>query len=194
MYLLDRVVSRAEEALARGVDPVAFVREEERAGVFSEEWVDLGGQLLPRARVDRLHEGVVQGHSEGLSALAAALDEALSRVGEDTWMWVRWAAERELGLQLAEASPDTLKNAAEELLVVRKKFLSLVLIDAGKEFDPLVQTGFGLDGGRDAVAADFKAVRGTKEGNSFVLEIQAEIVALERRVDRFLKSIRSLFP
>ncbi len=192
MYLLEQIVSRAEAAILRGDDPVAAVRSSGSGGVFSEEWADLGGHLLPRARVDLVHAGVESGTIADLGALAATLDEAFAAAADDTWLWVRWAVERELGMHLDDATPEMLRHAAEELYAARKKFLSLVLVDAGKEFEGVIQTGFGMDGGEGAVEADFAAVRGTKEQNGFVLEIQAEIAALERRVADFLKQLSEL--
>ena len=47
-----------------------------------------------------------------------------------------------------------------------------ILADAEKEFDEVARIGFGLDGDADAVAADFEAVRGNFEENSFVKQMR----------------------
>jgi hypothetical protein len=54
----------------------------------------------------------------------------------------------------------------------------LIKEDAVKEFDPGAQIGYGIDGDAETVRADFEAVRGNKETNSFItgLEKEAEII------------------
>lgn len=181
MYLLDRILARAEGALRAGSDPVEAVRSAAPDGVFSEAWVDLGGQLLPADRIERLDREVADGTITGLDDLQGALDAAMLAADADAWNWVRWAALQELGLNLDEADASLLAKVADDLVATRTKFLSLVLIDAGKEFDGPVRIGFGVDGDATAQERDFEAVRGTRERNGFVRDMESEIAGLAGR-------------
>ena len=51
-----------------------------------------------------------------------------------------------------------------------------ILADAEKEFGEGARIGFGLDGGHGEEMADFEAVRGTYDGNSFVDQMRERLV------------------
>ena len=56
-----------------------------------------------------------------------------------------------------------------------EKLTSLILDDASKEFSDEPRISFGIDGDEKIRDADFEAVRGTFEGNSFVRELKQQI-------------------
>ena len=182
-YLLDKIIARAEQALEVGTPPADAMAASADA-VLSEQWIDIGGQMMPRGRIDALCEAVESGRITDLDALNAELDRVLAAYAEDEWAWVRWAYARVYGRELDTVTPADLSAMADELLEVRGKFLNLVLNDAKKEFGPAVQTGFGQDGSTEDVAADFEAVRGRFETNKFVRQMNDEIVALRERVEQ----------
>ena len=62
----------------------------------------------------------------------------------------------------------------------------MVLNDAEKEFEGTVCTGFGIDGDADA---DFEAVRGTFDDNSFVKGLNEEIAEVEKTHEELTKRI-----
>jgi hypothetical protein len=80
-------------------------------------------------------------------------------------------------------SAGAVKEAAQQWNQVRAKFLTMILNDAGKEFDAATRTGFGLDGDDAEAEADFAAVRGTLDENAFVRQIREEIAEIARRAD-----------
>ena len=45
-YLLDKVLARIEDTLDRGEDSVSAAFAASQNAVFSEQWVDIGGQLM----------------------------------------------------------------------------------------------------------------------------------------------------
>lgn len=175
MYLYDKVFSRLESG--QSLDAAGDA-------VFSEQWVDAGGQLMPQGRLDALCAAIESGEIADVDAFEAALDQIAAAYAEDEWAWVRWAYERVFGASLAEAAKDP-AALADGHLKARGKFLRLVLNDATKEFDDAVRLGFGQDGDAEAVAADFAAVRGTLETNGFVKQMNEEIAALEDRVAKY---------
>ena len=64
--------------------------------------------------------------------------------------------------------------------------------DAGKEFADIVQIGFGLDGDEQTRRADFAAVRGTYEENSFVTEIEKHITTKTKLGDELIGRVEKL--
>ena len=185
MYLLEKVVSRVEGALAGGVKTVSSALAAAADADGSEPWVDIGGQMMPRGRLNDLCQAVEEGRISDLDGLNAELDRIHAAYAEDEWAWVRQAYAREFGRDLDHATPDDLAQAAEQLLDTRGKFLKMVLHDATKEFDAGIRTGFAQDGSDEDVPADFAAVRGTLETNKFVTGLEREISSLAERVERF---------
>ena len=48
-----------------------------------------------------------------------------------------------------------------------------------KEFDQHSKIGFGIDGDEQTKEADFEAIRGTYDGNSFVKSLRKDITEIE---------------
>jgi hypothetical protein len=189
MYLLDKVLARVEAALDSGAAPWGQALDQSPSAVFSRDWIDIGGQLMPRQRLDDLCAAVEAGGIRDLDALNAEFDKILAAYAEDEWAWVRWAHRQVFGAEPADLTAEQLASAADELAAARGKFLNLVLNDAAKEFSDAIRTGFGQDGEAADVATDFAAVRGELETNKFVKQMRADIAAVEDRVKRFKQAV-----
>ncbi len=189
MYLADRVVARLEEKLADGLSLPDALKSHDRS-VMSEEWIDLGGQLMPAARLTRLCQAVEEGQLSDVDAVQNELDRIDQLRTEDEWVWVQHYYRRFCEVDIGRADVDQLIAASDLLLETRTEFLRLVLVDAGKEFDDQSHTGFGTLGVATA-DEDFQAVRGVYESNSFVNEIHAEIDSLSTRIERVKQLIKS---
>ncbi|MEE9212913.1 MAG: DUF4954 family protein, partial [Phycisphaeraceae bacterium] len=160
MYLLEKIVSRIEAAVHDGAKSLRDALAPPPDAVFCWQWVDIGGQLMPRQRLDDLCRQVETGRIADLDAFHAELDTIHAAYADDEWVWVKQAYEQVFGVNLADATADDLTKIAELLLSTRGKFLKLVLSDAAKEFGDVTRTGFGQDGTPQDAEADFVAVRG----------------------------------
>ena len=61
----------------------------------------------------------------------------------------------------------------------------MITLDAEKEFSATSRFGYGIDGDQSVADADFTAVRGTAEGNSFIKSLadnSAEVTATAERL------------
>ncbi len=192
MYLLDKVVDRIEQADARGATTIDDALAVAPDAVFGEQWVDIGGQMMPRPRLDDLCQAVEDGRVANLDTLNAELDRIHAAYVEDEWAWVRWAYGQVFEKGLDAVDTDELLQVAERLSEVRGRFLNLVRHDAFKEFDPVVRTGFGQDGTSDDADADFDAVRGKTETDKFVKQIDADIAASAKRIEQYQQLVRNL--
>jgi hypothetical protein len=189
MYLLSKVVERVEAGIQQGTNSLNAMVSASPEAAFSEQWVDIGGQMMPQRRIDDICQAVAAGQIENLDALNQALDRALDAYAEDEWAWVRWAYEQEFGKSLDNATPDDLARIGDDLAATRGKFVKMVLNDATKEFGEAIQTGFGQDGTAADVACDFAAVRGDFDSNKFVKQMRDDVEALQQRVARFKEAV-----
>lgn len=191
MYLTDKIVQRVEGELASGAGGLAAALQSSPDAVYDEQWVDIGGQLMPRSRLETLVTDIECGAVADLDQLNEQLDRIYAHYHDDEWVWIKAAYRKLEGLDLEAATADDLARVADSLLASRKDFLEAVLVDARKEFDNLSATGFGTDGPSGAKELDFQAVRGDYDGNKFVIQLRAEIDALQQRVARFKQQIVS---
>ena len=188
IYLLDRIVTRAEQVIAAGgllTDAMAATADAR----VSQTWLDVGGQLMPQCRLDKVIKSVSSGAIHDVDSFAAAFQAIEMQYTEDEWAWVRQAYQRVFDRDVAKITKDDLVVAADDLLKVKGKFIRQVLGDAQKEFENTI--GFGQDGGEEDVQKDFVEVRGTYEQNEFVKEMRDDLVALEIRMADFKSSLNS---
>ncbi len=188
LYLQEKVVSRIEAAAGASLADAFRVAPD---AVFSEEWVDVGGQLMPRRRVEDL-AATLASQGGNLEALNGALDAAFEAYAEDEWAWVCWAYEQVFQRRPQDLERAELAQLADEMAANRTRFLNLVLLDAVKEFDEVIRTGFGQDGTADDVAADFTAVRGEVDSNDFVRTMKEEIASVAPRAAAFQRQLDDL--
>ncbi len=183
MYLAERAVRRIETALEQNQTADEALKSSPNA-IFSAEWIDLGGQLMPRDRLELLAQGVETGRLADVQAIYRELAHIDEQYAEDEWVWVKWALREVLDIDLDQPSSEKLQQIADQLQSARKDFLDAVLVDAAKEFDRLSRIGFGTDGSADQADQDFQAVRGDYDSNKFVLEMRSEIEDLTSRVQK----------
>ena len=189
MYLLDKVLARAEALVDQPELSLAQAFGVADDAVYDEQWVDIGGQMMPRKRLDAVCAGIVDGQVADLDGMNGALDALVESYGADEWAWVCEAYSQVFGKRLEEMTIEDSVAMADELLKTRQKFLKLVLNDASKEFDNVVRTGFGQDGTEDDIAADFEAVRGNYDTNKFVRQMEEEMAALSERVGKYKQAV-----
>lgn len=183
MYLLGQLADRLQSWSDAADGPLASVLKPHDEATFSESWVDVGGLLLPQARLDELDQQLASGQIESLEQLNALLDQFRDLATEDEWAWACWAYRQRTGTPFDGLSVDQLHGALDQYVHVRTRFLKAVLSDATKEFDAAIQTGFGQDGREDDRERDFQAVRGELDKNSFVCQLRAEIERLPEEVE-----------
>ena len=191
-YLLDKVVDHAEAAMAGGATFLGDALASAPGAVYSDEWVDIGGQMMPRQRLDDLCAAIEGGQVTDLAGLNEALDRTEAAYDDDEWVWVKRAVQTVFDIDLDAVDVQGMGRIADDFLTAQGKFLKLILIDAGKEFDDVTKTGFGQDGTADDIAADFLAVRGEYESNEFVAQTQQEVEDLQVRVENFKKKLGGL--
>lgn len=189
MYLLDKVLARAEALIEQPDLSLADALAVAGDAVYDEQWVDVGGQMMPRKRLDAFCSAVVEGRVTDLDGMNRELDAIADAYAADEWAWICEAYAVVFGQRLENLTIQDTVALADDLLKTRQKFLKLVLNDASKEFDNVVRTGFGQDGTEDDVAADFQAVRGDYDSNKFVQQMEGEMATLGDRIERYKQAV-----
>ena len=189
MYLLGKVLARAEKLLEQPELSLADAFAISGEAVYDEHWVDIGGQMMPRKRLDDLCMAIVEGRVTDLDGMNCELDAIVESYEADEWAWICEAYAQVFGKRLEGMTCEESAVLADELLKTRQKFLKLVLNDASKEFDSVVRTGFGQDGSEEDIAADFQAVRGDYDTNKFVRQMEEELATLAQRVEKYKQAV-----
>ena len=182
MYLQERLLRRIEQAREQGTADSDALKPEGDA-VFSEEWVDLAGQMMPEARFNALCDRIESGELASVEAIQSALLEVHAAYERDEWSWVVWAYQKHFGKDVREMDVEQVQAAALSWRDLRTKFLKLIIGDANKEFAEATRTGFGQLADPVQRDDDFTAVRGTFEANKFVEQINEEIAEVARRAE-----------
>jgi hypothetical protein len=182
-YLLEQIFNRLEKQPTGGKRRVKDTLAVDPRAVYSQEWVDVGGQLMPRNRFESLCKAIENGEINSIERLRQLLLDIRSSYEEDVWLWAHRQAKASLGLDLDAVSSQQAAECVSQYCEQQQKFLRLVLIDAEREYDEASRVGFGMDGDENAAIADFAAVRGKFEENSFVKQVKAEIDSLPGRCE-----------
>ncbi len=89
MYMLDKVLARAERALEQQpASTTASAWPRGQGAVAEFDWIDVGGQMM-RRRLDDLCAAIAGGTVSDLDGINAELDAILRSYAEDEWIWVQ---------------------------------------------------------------------------------------------------------
>jgi hypothetical protein len=191
-FLLEQIFKRLEQRLDRGDAGLRRVFSAAPQAVFSQEWLDVGGQLMPRDRLEELCNSVVAGQIATNGALQTALVDIRAAYDEDVWIWVRQQVKGLLQLDLDEITKVQATDFVTRYCAEQQKFLRLVLLDAEREYDEASRVGFGIDGDAPSADQDFNAVRGRLADNSFAKQVAAEIESLPKRCDAICQNLAAI--
>ncbi|MCF6237819.1 MAG: DUF4954 family protein, partial [Candidatus Marinimicrobia bacterium] len=151
-------------------------------------WVDVSGLLCAKQRLDQLLDALKAGTVADLTALQQELVLIHTSYAQDEWSWVLHQLPLVFGFN-AEISVENLKTLLQKWKIASAKLLNMVEMDAAKEFEGNVRTGFGIDGFPDE---DFAAVRGTFETNSFKHQLDEMRVQVAQDLDHSLSILNKL--
>ncbi len=191
-YLLEQIVNRLAQQLDQGDTSLRKVFAAASDAVYSPDWLDIGGQLMPRERLESLSKSISTGRIDTIDSLQQSLLDIRAAYNEDIWLWARHQAKESLQLDLDKITLDQAKDCVTRYCTEQQKFLRLVLIDAEREFDEASRVGFGMDGDAQSADQDFTAVRGKLAENSFVQQINAQIESLPAQCDAICQKLATI--
>ena len=150
----------------------------------STEWVDILGMICRKDRISGLENDIINEKISSVDHLITALEKIYTAYKYDARDHAISFITQQLGKESGDISRDDLNKILTEGAKAFVKLNKLIKKDAEKEFGPGVQIGYGIDGDSETIQADFEAVRGNKESNSFIigLEKEAEIITEKWKV------------
>jgi NDP-sugar pyrophosphorylase family protein len=152
-------------------------------------WIDVSGLLCAKPRLASLLEALKAGTINDSSALQQQFESIHAGYADDEWSWVLHALPSVFGFEEAALSVDDLELVLKKWQVSSIKLLNMVEMDASKEFEGNVRTGFGIDGFQDE---DFDAVRGSFEDNSFKHQLDEMRLQIAQDLEQSLSILKKL--
>jgi len=156
------------------------------------KWVDLAGLFAPQQCVTKLLDDIEQGNIESLSQITDAFKSMHDEYPRYEWAWVADILKRHYNRDVTAIDAEDVIELVNDW---KKAVLELddeLYADAGKEFAPMAQTGFGIDGDGETRHKDFQQVRGSFEENSFAAEIQKHKVNKSRLGDELIARMKQI--
>jgi hypothetical protein len=154
---------------------------EHHADESLDDWVDISGLLCRKDRMEALLHYIEDGQLDDVEELNESFRAIAQNYPTDEWRWFCALLHARCTESVSAA---TLLQIVQDWKTARTKLNNMILQDAAKEFDPAAHIGYGLDGTPDQARADFAAVRGDADTNSFVRSTREEIATMQARAEK----------
>jgi acetyltransferase-like isoleucine patch superfamily enzyme len=192
IYLCGEIVKKLEQHTFKTFGEVRKILRPPKNVHHSSCWTDIGGMITLRDRLDELTESLITGKTDSLEKLNREFRKIHSEKEENNYSWCADTLQEIMGIRINSITKATLKELISTWKESTLKFNKMVLKDAEKEFDQLSRIAYGPDGDNEERLADFEAVRGRYETNSFIAGIQKESETTEERYNKLLNRVEVL--
>lgn len=156
------------------------------------KWVDLSGMITDKESIDKLIQLIVNGEIQSINQLLELFTNIQNQYDEKAYAWCNAILKNRMNVATSTLTKQELLQLVTDWKSNSVKFNNMILKDAEKEFDQNSRIGFGIDGDDDENIADFEAIRGTYETNSFVLSLKNEIVEIKSTSERLTHQLEQL--
>jgi hypothetical protein len=156
------------------------------------KWLDLVGLFAPDAVIEKLLCDIENGHISTLKQVTDAFISIHENYPTYEWAWAANVMQELLCKKIDQIIPDDITKLTKSWIKAVVDLDHQLEQDAAKEFDPIVQIGFGVDGNVKTRQEDFAAVRGTYEQQSFVKDIKKHISAKTALADELIDRMNAL--
>jgi hypothetical protein len=156
-------------------------------------WFDINGLLVSEPVITKFINRIVSGEIKDIDGFNIRLSEIQRNYDQEEWKWCAKLIEIRNNNPINKITVEVLKTIIDEWKTTALKFNNMILQDAMKEFDADTKLSFGIDGDISVREADFIAVRGTLEKNSFVKSVKEDSMVIEAKAKNavdFLSHLR----
>jgi hypothetical protein len=189
-FLGNSLISRLEHHTLRTMEDVRTVlRPDSEIGLG--DWVDLAGMIAPKHAVTTLLNEIEQGNHT-IQTIESRLNDMHANYYSYEWTWALQRLEQVWGCSVEQVTLQQIRSTICEWQAAVVALDKMVYNDARKEFDLNSQTGFGVDGDRKQMEADFEEVRGNFESNSFVKAVLEHITRKTELGNKMLKILDTI--
>ncbi len=157
------------------------------------KWLDLAGLLAPEKHINSLLDDIETGKAGTLESITDRLKKLYNNYSEYKWSWAAEKIRNIMKNQQQTLSPvEKVIKIIDEWEKACEKLTTLIIDDASKEFGDEPRLSYGIDGDEEVRDADFDAVRGTFEGNSFVRQLKGQIETTKKTAEEMINKIKAL--
>ena len=160
-------------------------------------WVDLAGLLTPKELTEELLDNIENDTVDTLDQIDKTFRSMYENYPKYEWSWAVELLQRRLAKNIDQITAQDIIKFIKQWKQAVTKLDRMVLANAAKEFADTVKIGYGPDGDEKTKQADFNAVRGEFEQNSFVADVEkhtAEKTSLADEVITRIKKVASNRP
>ncbi len=158
----------------------------------NDDWVDISGMIAAETDVKSLLKQVREDSVQSVDELHVLLNNLYEKYTEQNWRYCCALIEKRFDLNVADLKRNHLTLIVKDWEMSSVKFNKMILKDASKEFDQTSRIGYGIDGDDEVVKADFEAVRGSYESNSFVVDLQKETEEVSKTAKGLIEYLMKL--
>ena len=155
-------------------------------------WVDLAGLITPHEVVEELLLDIEKGTIGSLQEIDGRVNSMYESFEDYQWAWVTEALAQRLGKPFSRFGPRDLAGIIEDWIAAVETLDGMRVEDAQKEYGPASRISFGIDGTDVERDADFRAIRGTPEDNSFILEMKERLERKKRTAGELISQLEKL--
>lgn len=189
-YLGDCLIEKLNELQPASVAELKNILQP--VNTNGNKWIDVAGLLAPQKCMTALLDNIEDGKFNSLESVNNALKSCHVRYGEYKWSWACEKICNMIKNQHQLTDSQKLLWLINNWLSACEKLNSLIVADAKKEFGDTPRIGYGIDGDEKIRDADFDAVRGKFESNSFVLEVKRTQEQIAQTAKQWIEKIKSL--
>ena len=190
-FLGNCLIKRLENRRFKSVDELrAVLSPEAEAG--TGKWVDMAGLFAPEKTVQKMLDDIENGAIEALEQVTETFRTMYDNYRAYEWAWAIDILQHRFGKTIDTITSEDIIELTAKWKKAVVKLDRMLYDDARKEFSGTAQIGFGVDGEQETKQADFKAVRGGFEENSFVCEIEKHIAAKTALGDELISRMEEL--
>ena len=162
-----------------------------QTNIGTGKWLDLAGLFAPQEIVQSMLSEIEAGKLKTLKQIDERFKAMHDEYGKYEWAWVAGILQQQLGKTVEKITADDIIKLIERWKSAVLKLDSMLYSDAHKEFSVSAQIGFGLDDEKSK-QADFAAVSGTFEENSFVCEIEKHMAEKSKLANEIIEQMKNL--
>ncbi|MBT3386108.1 MAG: DUF4954 family protein [Prolixibacteraceae bacterium] len=178
VYLAEELIKRLKKS---DLNSLGEIREKLTPKLEPQQnkWVDILGMVADKTQIENLTDSLIEEKINSIDDLLSGFEKLRDEYENRAYSWTVATIKKQLNIDVEIISKEQLLKIVSEWKTNSIKFNNMILKDAEKEFDQLSKIGFGPDGGEDEKFADFEAIRGNYETNTFIIGLKNESDKIE---------------
>jgi len=192
VYLYGELVKRLADNKFKTIAEVRKILAPEISKPNQNQWSDLAGMLIDKEVLNKMIELLISGKTGTIEDLQTEFQNVYNEYDKRAYSWCVAVLKNEMDIDVSSITVSVLADILNDWKDSSIKFNNIILKDARKEFDQLSRIGFGPDGDEDERNADFEAIRGKYETNSFITGLQKRSEEIEELFIQLSENINNL--